>query len=366
MNPLLILDSVTFRINKKVLLTEISFRLAEGKIACILGPSGCGKTTLLRAIAGFCSLSSGSIEFAGSTIATGKSVLPPEQRHIGFVFQDNALFPHLTVRKNVAFGLAALSSLERCERVDYLLELISLKSKADKYPHQLSGGEQQRVALARALAPKPRLILLDEPFSSLDSELRETLAFELRSLLNRENTTAIMVTHDINEAFALADEIGVMSEGVLQQWGSTQDLYDKPQNRFVAEFITQGSFLPGELVITESGHTISTELGSVEVPQDTGYEYSRAENSEKVDVLITAANLKLDPESEYKVEIVEKYFRGSHLLYRVKLVGTVSNEGGSKKNNTLPLLADKQDDLALKSLVGVRIDIKKLIFFVAK
>ena len=214
--------------SKKTVVNNLSFGLNKGVIGCLLGPSGCGKTTVLRCIAGFEPIGEGEILLNGVRVSSSGFLLQPEQRHIGMVFQDYALFPHLTVISNVIFGLHYMSRTERSERAAEMLEIVGLKDVANSYPHELSGGQQQRVALARALAPKPDLLLLDEPFSNLDVNLRERLSLEVREILKSQGTTAILVTHDQNEAFAIADEIGVMQHGEIIQWDSAYNLYHRP------------------------------------------------------------------------------------------------------------------------------------------
>ncbi|HCC80243.1 MAG TPA: iron ABC transporter ATP-binding protein, partial [Methylophaga sp.] len=205
--PQLLVDNISIGYAGRPVVEGISFHLKEGEIACLLGPSGCGKTSVLRAIAGFEPLMQGSIVLHGKTVSVAEFSLPPEKRHIGMVFQDFALFPHLTVAKNIGFGLQKLPRKQQQQRVAELLELVELTGAQNQYPHQLSGGQQERVALARAMAPRPDILLLDEPFSSMDSDLREQLAREVRHLLRRDGVTAIMVTHDQHEAFAMADQI---------------------------------------------------------------------------------------------------------------------------------------------------------------
>ena len=211
--PLLELKDISYAHGAHVVVDRLSFQLEPGQIGCLLGPSGCGKTTVLRCIAGFEHVSAGEISLGGGLIGSATYHVPAEQRRIGMVFQDYALFPHLSVAANIGFGLRALSADASSARVAELLETVGLAGQDQKYPHELSGGQQQRVALARALAPRPRLLLLDEPFSNLDVDLRERLAIEVRDILKAEGTTAILVTHDQHEAFALADQIGVMYEG---------------------------------------------------------------------------------------------------------------------------------------------------------
>jgi iron(III) transport system ATP-binding protein len=226
----------------------LSLVLRSGQIGALLGPSGCGKTTALRAIAGFEPLQAGRIVLRGERIADVDRALPPERRRVGLMFQDYALFPHLSVRDNVGFGLARGPAAARSARVDEVLELVRLADRADAFPHELSGGQQQRVALARALAPAPALLLLDEPFSNLDADGRQRLSGELRALLKASGTTALMVTHDQGEAFALADTIGVMADGRLHQWADAQTLYHAPADRFVAGFIGRGHWVGGAML----------------------------------------------------------------------------------------------------------------------
>ena len=225
---------------------NVSLRLDQGEIGCLLGPSGCGKTTLLRAIAGFEPVRAGHIDLQGRTVAAVAQRVPPQHRDIGMVFQDHALFPHLTVDGNVGFGLQQLSKTERAARVQEMLELVGLQGMGQRWPHELSGGQQQRVALARALAPKPRLLLMDEPFSSLDTTMRESIAREVRAILKHAKATALMVTHDQNEAFAMADNVGVMSHGQLMQWGNAVQVYCAPATQEVARFVGEGALVPAQ------------------------------------------------------------------------------------------------------------------------
>lgn len=222
---------------------DVSFHLDEGEIGCLLGESGCGKTTILRSIAGFEPLQSGLISLNGEIISSQQEILAPEQRQVGMMFQDYALFPHLKVVENIGFGLRNLPRTERLERVREMLMLVSLLDFSDRYPHELSGGQQQRVALARALAPQPCLLLLDEPFSNLDVDTREKLAFELRDILKQTGHTALLVTHNHDEAFALADKIGVMAEGRLQQWAAPAVLLEQPANQLVSTILHREVFV---------------------------------------------------------------------------------------------------------------------------
>src|SRR5687767_2963747 len=255
---LLEVENLRHAYGEQEVVRALSFSITRGAIGCLLGPSGCGKTTVLRCIAGFESVQEGEIRLAGRLVSGPGVMLPPEKRRIGMVFQDYALFPHLSVAGNIAFGLHAAADDERTARVQELATLVGLSSALAKYPHGISGGQQQRVALARALAPRPELLLLDEPFSNLDVDLRERLSLEVREIIKASGATAVLVTHDQQEAFAMADEIGVLHEGRIQQWAPAYELYHRPANRFVADFVGQGVFLPAR---TLGPGRIEIELG---------------------------------------------------------------------------------------------------------
>lgn len=237
MTALLEILNINCRYDDQVIIGDLSFCVQARQIVSLLGPSGCGKTTALRAIAGLHAIHGGQITLAGTCLSSSSLTVPPEQRQVGMVFQDYALFPHLTVRKNIAFGLHRRERAQAAQIIDQMLALVRLEKHADHFPHQLSGGQQQRVALARALAPEPRILLMDEPFSNLDTEMRRSLSKEVREILKSRNTSAILVTHDQDEAFAVADETGVILEGSLQQWGSADALRHAPANEFVARFL---------------------------------------------------------------------------------------------------------------------------------
>ena len=248
---------------------RVTLSLGPGQIGVLIGPSGCGKTSLLRAVAGLEPVAEGRVRMDDRILADAASGvhLAPEDRRIGMVFQDYALFPHLSVSDNVAFGLHHLRRTERQARVAELLDLVGLAHTARRLPHELSGGQQQRVALARALAPQPRLLLLDEPFSSLDVDLRERLAQDVRQILKAHGTGALVVTHDQLEAFALGDCIGVMNAGRLEQWDNAYALYHRPATRFVAQFIGHGVFAPAEIVACAHGPCVHTPVGELDDPE---------------------------------------------------------------------------------------------------
>ena len=295
----------------------VTLGLRAGDIGVLIGPSGCGKTTLLRAVAGLERVSAGSIAIERETVSAATTHVPAELRRIGMVFQDYALFPHLDVGRNVAFGLNHLPKAERASRTAEVLELVGLAHMDNRYPHELSGGQQQRVALARALAPKPRLLLLDEPFSNLDVDLRERLAHEVRAILKAAGATALFVTHDQLEAFAIGDVIGVMHQGHLHQWDDAYALYHRPATRFVAEFIGHGVFAPAQIRLEDGDVSVHTPLGALrdleECPLPSAYEAGLC------DVLLRADDIVHDDASPVKAQITRKAFRGSEFLYTLRL-----------------------------------------------
>jgi iron(III) transport system ATP-binding protein len=295
----------------------VTLGLQSGDIGVLIGPSGCGKTTLLRAVAGLEGVTQGSITLQGERVSSPSVQVLPEQRRIGMVFQDYALFPHLDVERNVNFGIRHLPVALRRARVDEVLALVGLQDMQTRYPHELSGGQQQRVALARALAPRPRLLLLDEPFSNLDVELRERLAHELRAILKAAGATALFVTHDQLEAFAIGDMIGVMHQGHLHQWSDAYTLYHRPATRFVAEFIGHAVFVPAQLSLHDQEVVVQTPLGKLtdleECPLPSAYPGGLC------DVLLRADDIVHDDSAPVQGQIVRKAFRGSEFLYSLRL-----------------------------------------------
>ena len=350
----------------------VSLQLHPGQLGVLLGPSGSGKTSLLRAIAGLEQAQSGSILLDGRMLDGPGLRIPAEERRIGMVFQDFALFPHLDVAANVGFGLRGMARAQRAAVVDDMLALVGLPDAHKKFPHQLSGGQQQRIALARALAPQPRLLLLDEPFSSLDVELRERLAHDVRDILKRTHTTALMVTHDQMEAFAVGDVVGVMQHGRLEQWDTPYSLYHRPATRFVADFIGHGVLLQGRLHRRQPDGALDVEttagrLRSVNGTQaaDGAADENAAQNTTAagsshgcpaaVDVLLRADDVMHDDASPFKAQVMRKSFRGAEFLYTLQL------ENGQQLLSLVP----SHHDHGIGEWIGIRLDVRHLVTFPA-
>jgi iron(III) transport system ATP-binding protein len=343
--PRLDVRNVSVKLQGKKILQKVSLQLQQGQIASMLGPSGCGKTTLLRSLAGFQPVSSGEIYVRDKLFSKSGYSLAPENRHIGMMFQDLALFPHLTVEQNICFGLKPLSKDEQQKRIKHVLELTELDQQEKKFPHQLSGGQQQRVALARALAPKPEILLLDEPFSSLDPDLREQVATEVRKILKHENVTAVLVTHDQHEAFAMADEVGVMENGTIAQWDSAYNIYHKPKTRFVADFVGLGAMIPATVVNKE---TLDTEFGQVNGDIEDAHSVG-----DKVDLLVRPDDIPHDDSSPITALVEEKRFRGAEFLYKLRL----------QSGNSVLCYAPSHHNHKIGEPIGIKLDLEHLVVF---
>ena len=330
---------------RTAVLQGFGFDLEAGEIACLLGHSGCGKTTALRAVAGFEQPERGRIALQERTLSDGRLFVPPHLRRIGMVFQDYALFPHLNVADNIAFGLSGHSAEARKARVAELLSLIGLPDYGGHYPHQLSGGQQQRVALARALAPKPELVLLDEPFSNLDADLRTRLSKEVRSLLKQEKTSALLVTHDQQEAFAMADKIGIMADGRLQQWDTPYNLYHNPATPAIAGFIGQGVLLRGQM---SGSHCVRLALGEF-----CGVVPHHCQSCREVDVLLRPDDVVHDDESPVSAEVLDKDFKGSYFIYTLRL----------DSGETVLAHVPSHHNHPIGSRIGIRLELEHLIAF---
>ncbi len=348
--PVLSLDRISHRYGARKTVDGLSLSLDLGSICCLLGPSGCGKTTVLRCIAGFERVADGEIRIDGAVVSSRQRHVPPERRRIGMVFQDYALFPHLDVQGNVGFGLRG--SAEDRRRVGELLETVGLAAQARSYPHELSGGQQQRVALARALAPRPRLLLLDEPFSNLDVDLREQLAAEVRSVLKANGTTAVFVTHDQHEAFAMADEIAVMADGHIQQLDSAYNLYHQPGNRFVADFIGQGVFVDGTVL---APNCLRIEIGDVvqAAPIRFANDASLCAPGSRVDILLRPDDVVHDDASPVRAKVLHKAFRGAEILYTLEL------GSGARVLSMVP----SHHNHLMHEAIGIRLELDHMIAF---
>lgn len=342
---MLALEQLAVAYGPHTVVKNISFALAQGQIGCLVGPSGCGKTTVLRAIAGFEAPKNGVIRLQGQAVSDATMQLAPEQRKVGMVFQDFALFPHLSVADNISFGLKNLNKAEKQVKVKQLLQLVGLPDLGNRYIHQLSGGQQQRVALARALAPEPKVLLLDEPFSSLDAEFREILARDIRKILKQLQITAVLVTHDQFEAFAMADMIGVMQHGQLQQWATPYELYHKPASRFVADFVGRGVMLPG---VMQDAQQVKTSLGIFQQRY-----LGNMQAGDTVDVLIRPDDIVHDDDSAIFATVLDKSFRGSHIMYTLAL----------KSGEQVYCLALSHHNHAIGEQIGIRLDLDHLVLF---
>jgi iron(III) transport system ATP-binding protein len=315
------LNGVTKRFGAVTAVDGVSLTVDRGEIVALLGPSGCGKTTLLRLVAGFERPDAGTVETACRVVADRSTWVPPERRRIGMVFQDYALFPHLTVAENVGFGLPRLA---RATRVGELLEVVGLAELGGRYPHELSGGQQQRVALARALAPSPELVLLDEPWSNVDPFLRESLRTEVVQIVRSLGVTGILVTHDREEALSLADRIALMRDGRIVQEGTAEELYFTPATRWSAEFVGAANLLTGRV---ERG-MVTTALGS--------FPSNGACGAVDADVLLRPELVELAPDPDGAAEVVAREFRGHDVFYRVLLDG-VELVSQRPSNEVVPL-----------------------------
>ncbi|MBI4285841.1 MAG: ABC transporter ATP-binding protein [Chloroflexi bacterium] len=299
-------SDITKSFGRTLAIQGVSLALEEGKFLALLGPSGCGKTTLLRLIAGFEAPDRGTIEIGGRTVSGPGVFVPPESRRAGIVFQDYALFPHMDVNRNIAFGLP--KNVDHRKRVQEMLSLVGLKGLEHRAPHELSGGEQQRVALARALAPGPTVLLLDEPFSNLDADLRIRIRAEVKDILTCAGATVVFVTHDQQEALFMGDLVGVMNAGRMEQIDTPQAIFEKPATPFVARFTGMADFLAG----TVQDGLVVTEVGSLSL-------HDSIPQGERVSLMLRPNLVNIRPDPTGVGTIAERIFQGSHYLYRIKL-----------------------------------------------
>ncbi|MFB6122323.1 MAG: ABC transporter ATP-binding protein [Haloferacaceae archaeon] len=313
-DPVLELDGVSKRYGSERVISDLELTVRDGEILTLLGPSGCGKTTTLRLISGLERPDGGEVRLNEVAVAGPGTFVSPERRGIGVVFQEFALFPHLTAAENVAFGLDEWPASEREARVDELLSLVGLEAQGDSYPDELSGGQQQRVALARSLAPEPEVLLLDEPFSNLDVDLRVQMREEVRRILKETGVTAVSVTHDQEEAMSISDRVAVMNDGHIEQVGNPERVFQQPKSRFVAGFLGHASFLPGYV----HGDEVSTGLGPV--PRDQIHGLAGSYDRTRIDVLVRPDDLTAVPTNGgVDGRVVARRYLGPTILYEVRL-----------------------------------------------
>ncbi len=354
MTVLLTIQQLSVRLQDKVVLSSLDLSLHEGDILGLVGASGCGKTTLLNTIAGFNKPSEGSIVIGERILSDGKQCLPAEKRQVGMIFQDYALFPHLTVKENIAFGISQLSRAEQAAQIELLLTILKLNDYRESYIHQLSGGQQQRVAIARALAPQPKLLLLDEPFSNIDARLRNELMVEIRGLLKQFKTTAIFVTHNKDEVFTFADKMAVMAQGKLLQFDAPSVICQQPNSYQVADFLQLGSWLPCQV----SSTGICSLLGELDIPNN----YDKQESI--VYLLLKPSQLLLNDffdennVANAQVEYISVTEQGYH--YSLKSVDNSLTDDGLSFNK-LSFYSDRA--LSLKQQVSVKIKPHDYLFF---
>ena len=313
--PVLELDGITKAFGDETAVEGVSLTVREGELLTLLGPSGCGKTTTLHLLAGLETPTEGTVAIGGERVAGPDAFVPAERRDVGLVFQDYALFPHLTVAENVAFGLTDREPAARERRVDRMLELVGLDRHRDRRPARLSGGQQQRVALARSLAPEPEVLLLDEPFSNLDVGLRVEMREEVRRILREAGVTAVSVTHDQEEALSISDRVAIMSDGRVEQVATPGEVFEHPESRFVASFLGQASFLSGRV----DGDGIVTGLGTFDLDLLAGT--AGAYDGAEIDLLVRPDDLRATPTNEENADgrVVHRQYHGPSFVYRIRL-----------------------------------------------
>jgi iron(III) transport system ATP-binding protein len=337
------LDSVSKFFADTKAVSCLTVGIGQGEFFSLLGPSGCGKTTTLRLIAGLEQPDAGTITIDGTVVASPHTWVPPEKRGIGIVFQDYALFPHMTVAQNITFGLRGCAREQVRDRVAELLELTGLAGLAKRYPHELSGGQRQRVALARSLAPRPRVILLDEPFSNLDADLREELRRETKRILAKQGATTILVTHDQEEAFSLSDRIGVLKDGALEQVGSPAEIYHHPHSKFVADFVGKADFIAGTL----EGRTVHSAFGSFLLGEGPELQASQ------VELMVRPDDVDFIPDVTGQAIITESRFLGASVLYQLQF----------PDGRTIHAIKPSAEMVPVGSRVLVKVDASHIVIF---
>jgi iron(III) transport system ATP-binding protein len=343
-NTKLNLESVKITLDSKVVLDNVNLKIDTGEIVSLMGSSASGKTSLIRSIAGFHNITSGVIKIDNQVIDDSNKYIDVAKRNVGVIFQDLALFPHLTVRENIYFGLNALDNVQKRKRAEKLENLLSIENIVNKYPNQISGGQQQRVAIARAIAPKPNLLLLDEPFSALDYELKDNLMSDIKKLIKSENITAMLITHSAEEAFKMSDKIAFISNNTITQFANPYDIYHRPASKEIANFFGISSYIKAK--ITDSSH-IKCILGDFVGMVD---QYNK---DAKVDLLIRPDDIIHDDDSLFSAKVTEKTFRGSDFLYELEL----------KDGQKIFCFAPSHHNHQVNEVIGIKLDLDHLVTF---
>ena len=343
-NDKLNLQSVKIALDSKVILDDVNLKIDTGEIVSLMGSSASGKTSLIRSIAGFHNITSGMIQIDGQIVDDSIRRSDVAMRNVGVIFQDLALFPHLTVRENICFGLNNIDSTQQQNRAKKLEGLLSIENITNRYPNQISGGQQQRVAIARAIAPKPNLLLLDEPFSALDYELKDNLMSDIMKLIKSENITAILITHSAEEAFKMSDKIAFISDNTITQFANPYDMYHRPVSKEIANFFGISSYLKAK--VTDSSH-INCILGDFVGMVD---QYNK---DDKVDLLIRPDDIVHDDDSLFSAKVTEKTFRGSDFLYELEL----------KDGQKIFCYAPSHHNHQVNEVIGIKLDLDHLVIF---
>ena len=343
-NDKLNLQSVKITLDSKVILDDVNLKIETGEIVSLMGSSASGKTSLIRSIAGFHNISSGVIQIDGQIVDDSIRRSDVAMRNVGVIFQDLALFPHLTVRENICFGLNNINSAQQQNRAKKLEDLLNIENITNRYPNQISGGQQQRVAIARAIAPKPNLLLLDEPFSALDYELKDNLMNDIMKLIKSENITAILITHSAEEAFKMSDKIAFISNNTITQFANPYDIYHRPVSKEIANFFGISSYIKAK--ITDSSH-INCILGDFVGMVD------QFNKDDKVDLLIRPDDIIHDDDSLFSAKVTEKTFRGSDFLYELEL----------KDGQKIFCYAPSHHNHQVNEVIGIKLDLDHLVIF---
>jgi len=341
-NNKLDLESVKILLDSKTILDNVNLQINDGEIVSLMGSSASGKTTLIRAIAGFQDISSGIIKIDNQVVNGDNVRVDVVERNVGVIFQDLALFPHLTVRENICFGLNNLENDSRKKRSRELEEMLGIENIVNRYPNQISGGQQQRVAIARAIAPRPKLLLLDEPFSALDSELKDNLISDIINLIKSESITAILVTHSSEEAFKMSDRVAFISKNTIAQFDSPYEIYHRPLSKEIANFFGISSYIKANVI--DSSH-INCVLGDFVGIID------KNKKGDKVQLLIRPDDIIHDDDSLFSAKVIRKTFRGSDFLYELELID----------KQKVFCYAPSHHNHQINEVIGIRLDIDHLI-----